>query len=123
MAEDLIDRLKRKEDEFDALIAEAKKGASAIKDEAVKKARELKAARRGTIEDTVRAEAAAREEETGLEVRGIEQEAKARSELIRNRGGKRLAAAAAKVVIRVVEGIGDKGDAKSPDNRPKGDVG
>jgi len=123
MAEDLIDRLKKKEDEFEALIVEAKKSAAVIKDEALKKARELKAAMRRAIEDAVRAEAVAKEEETGLEVRTIEQEAKAQVAVIRNKGGKGLDAAVGAVIICLVEGIGDKGDAKGSDNRPKGDVG
>lgn len=123
MAEDLIDRLKRKEDEFEALIAEAKKSAAAIKDDAIKRVRELKAARRAAMEEAVRSELAVREAQTNREVEGIEQEAQLQAGRIRSKGKARLEAAVNEVLIRIVEGIGDKGDAKNPDNRAKRVIG
>ncbi|OGQ50731.1 MAG: hypothetical protein A3J24_09440 [Deltaproteobacteria bacterium RIFCSPLOWO2_02_FULL_53_8] len=123
MAEDLIDRLKRKEDEFEALITDAKRSAAAIKDDAIKRVKEMKAVRRSAIEDAIRAEAATMQEQTRLEAAHIEHEARLQADRIRSRGRAQLDAAVNEVLIRVVEGIGDKGDAKDPDNRAKRVVG
>lgn len=117
MAEDIINRLKGKEDEFEAMIADARKRAAAIKDDALKKAKEFKAARFGEIQDAVKAESSAIEDEIAREAGRIEEEAAAKAACIRDIGGEKMDSAVREVLKRVAEGIGDKGDAEDPDNR------
>lgn len=103
MNEDIIDRLKVKEEEMEALINEAKKKASGIMEDAVRKARELKNIRIREIDEELRKISAIEEESIRNEAAKIEEEGRMATEDLRRRGEERKDRAV-KEVIRFIIG-------------------
>jgi len=90
MPEDILSDLKAKEDELDALVEAARLKAASIRDEARRKADELKAAHASSIEaelETLRLE---REKATGEEVEKIERASDAAVEELKALCGKNM---------------------------------
>lgn len=120
MPEDILDRLKEKEDEMESLINEARGRASLIREEAARRAKEIKNARLNEIDSEVKEASIREEEHIRKEVFNIEEEARSSIGELRRRGAERKGKAVKEVIRYILEGIGDKGDEEAPDNRAEG---
>ena len=118
--DDVLDRLKAKEDEMEARIQEARSRASAIKEGALTKVREIKTASQSELDSEIERIVAARTAEIEAEVAGIDAQAGRDAEELKNRGLRRRDKAISEAVRFVMEGVCDQEDEKDPDNRPKG---
>lgn len=116
-ADDVLSRLKAKEEEMEALLDEAKRKAASIKEEAVKRAGEIReeAARRTEAELA----GAASDEKAAMdkEVEEIWREGHAAARALREKGEARKDRAVEAVTGLILEGIRDQGDEEGPDNR------
>ena len=113
MKENIIDRLKHKEKEMEALIEEARVNASRIKADAVKMAREIKSAGMEELEDELKSRAESAEKELREEVARIEESARSAAEELKKKGAEKTEEAV-EMVLRVVaeggrEGHGGRG--------------
>ncbi|MBI5810257.1 MAG: hypothetical protein HZB21_03595 [Deltaproteobacteria bacterium] len=124
MPVDILDMLKEKEKEMEALINEAKNKASFIREEAVKRAKEIKAAELKEMDAEIEALKAMEEARIMEEVSCFEAKAKEEAEgFKRSEEGKR--ARAIKEAVRIImgmaaEGSDDREDDKGSDNRTQG---
>lgn len=117
MSENIIDRLKSKEDEMEAHLAEARRKAASIREDAVKRAAAIRGAGAGDIEAEaakMRAEAA---KEVDAATKRLKGEGRAEAERVRSEGAGRIEDAVALVERLIAEGIDDREDDKGPDNR------
>jgi vacuolar-type H+-ATPase subunit H len=105
--DDVLDRLKHKEDEMEAQIQEARTRASSIKDEALKKVREIKSARQNELDSEIEKIVASRTGEIDAEVAGIEEQALTDAEELRDKGLKRADEAVLEGVRFIMEGVCD----------------
>ena len=117
LKENIIDRLKVKEKEMEACIEEARRKASVIKAEAVKEAREIKAAGAKELEREIKTLSENSEGEITKEVLAIEARSEQEAELVRKRASEKIDSAIREVLRIVAEGIDDREDVKGPDNR------
>ncbi|GMR04606.1 MAG: hypothetical protein BMS9Abin23_0506 [Thermodesulfobacteriota bacterium] len=118
LKENLIDRLKVKEEEMDALIEDARKKAASIKKDALEKAAGLKGAALEKIDAEVEAARAAAEDAIMKEVEAFEHEARAGAAELREKGLSRIERAVERILSIVAEGIDDREDDKDTDHRP-----
>lgn len=118
--DDVLDHLKSKEDEMEARIQDARTRAAAIREEALKKVRDIKAARQRELDSEVDGIVAGRTTEIDADVAAVERQAERDAEELRARGTKRIDEAVTEAVRFITEGGCDKGDEKDSDNRPKG---
>jgi hypothetical protein len=110
MPENIIDRLKAKEDEMEALIKEARKKAAAIKERAVKKSISVKGAGAAELDEKIDEMRAAAKEEVARETERLENEAAEAAESIRVAAAEMEEEAMALVVRLIAEGIDDRED-------------
>lgn len=108
MAEDILERLKSKEDELEAFINEARKKASSIKEEALKKAKGIRSAKMKEIE-LVLAEFAEKEKEAAVkEAAAITKNAANQAEGLKKKGAAQKEKAVEVVVRFINEGLGER---------------
>lgn len=117
MPENIIDKLKAKEDEMESLVAGARKKAAAIREEAVRKAMELKKSGAAGIEEELSRMKKTAMDEVDLEVRKIDAEAEAAAKVITAAGAERKEEAVRVVARLISEGIHDREDDEGPDYR------
>jgi len=117
---DVLDRLKSKEDEMEALIAEARRSAAAIREEAAARAKRIVEDAAAALEPELEKMTEKAREEVAREVRSMEDQARREAEELRKRGAARKDEAVEAVVRFVMEGICDQGDEEDPDNRAEG---
>lgn len=119
MATNILDKLRAKESEMEALLREARTRASSIREEALIKAKEIRDNALKEMETTVE-ELTAREE-AGIRkaVKGIEEKASEDAASFKERAGARMDEAVRRVMEIVLEAKVDKGDDKGPDHRTK----
>lgn len=118
--DDVLDRLKSKEDEMEARIQEARTRASAIKDEAARKAREIRTERARALDAEVDAISAERRREIDAEVAAVDARAEQDAAELRKKGLERIDPVVAEAVRFITEGGSDQGDEKDSDNRSEG---
>ena len=107
MAEDILEQLKSKEDEMEALINEARRKASSIKEDALRKAKEIKSARMKETEEEFSGIIARKREAAALEAASIEADAEARAGELKRISVARSDDAVKEVVRFINEGLGD----------------
>lgn len=105
MPEDILDRLKAREDEIEAYMNEVKKTASEMKERALIKAKELKNARIKEIDEEVKRIVSAGEDEIKKEALAIESEAAKEIEELRRRGNENMEKAVREVMRLITEGL------------------
>jgi len=108
MAEDILEQLKSKEDEMEALINEARKKAASIREEALKKAKEIKSAKIKETEAELAGFAGKKREAAELEAASIEKDAVKRAEELKKKGVARKDEAVKAVVRFINEGLGER---------------
>lgn len=86
MAGDILEELKAKEEEMEALINDSKKRAAIIREAAVKNAREIKGAKIREIDAELKKRAEIFEEDMRREIEKIEAEGIDRAEDLKSRG-------------------------------------
>lgn len=106
MPEDILEELKAKEEEMEALINDAKRRASVIKEGAVKAARELKSASLRDMEKDIKELASRDEAAITEEVKRIEEESKKSAEGLKIKGLS-MRDKAVEEVIRIITGLGE----------------
>lgn len=119
-ADDVLNKLKIKEEEMEALIEESKKRAASIKEDAIRKAIEIKDSAIKGLETELASIAVRERARTAEEVKAIEERAAEEAEDLRSLGLGRKSEAVEAVVRFLLEGIGDKGDEKNSDDRAQG---
>jgi vacuolar-type H+-ATPase subunit H len=108
MSEDILERLKSKELEMEEFLNEAGRKASAIKEDALRKAKEVRAVKTKEMEREL-SELAAHEREAALkEVESIEKEAVELAEKLKKKGEARKDKAVAEVVRFIIDGLGER---------------
>lgn len=105
MAEDIIDRLKTKEEEIEAYINDTKKRAALIKEEALKRARELKNLRLKEIEREIISISDGEEEKIKAEIERIEKEGAEKADALKKSGLKNRDRAVKELIRYIVEGV------------------
>lgn len=115
--ENIIDKLKVKEDEMEAMLQEARDKARSIREDALRKAKEINGAMLEAFETEMRSAASLEQAKTDEEAARIVDEARNSAKLLAERAGGRMDAAVQEVMRIVTEGACDKGDDKGPDNR------
>ncbi len=108
MAEDILEQLKSKEDEMEALINEARRKASSIKEDALRKAKEIKSARMKETEEEFSGIIARKTEAAALEAASIEADAGARAGKLRGLVAEQKDKAVKEVVRFINEGLGER---------------
>jgi len=107
MKDDVLDRLKAKEEEIDAAINIAKRQAASIKEGALKKARELKLASLKRLDEEARVLAARQGTELKNLSEKMDAEAGARAAELRRLGLGNMDKAVEAVLRRVTEALSD----------------
>ncbi|MFQ5465633.1 MAG: hypothetical protein ACE5EI_06870 [Thermodesulfobacteriota bacterium] len=116
----VLDRLKSKEDEMEALIAEARRSAAAIREEAAARAKRIIEDAAVALEPELEEMTEKARSEVAREVRSMEDRSRREAEELRKRGAAKKAEAVEAVVRFVMEGVCDQGDEEGPDNRAEG---
>ena len=98
MPEDILAELRAREEEMEALINEARKEASRIREEALRSARELKESRRKESEEEARSLEAAGSEAAGKEAMMIVEEGEKEAGELRGKGDRNIEKAVSEVV-------------------------
>ncbi len=111
MKDDVLDRLKSKEEEIEAAINAAKRQAASIKEGALKKAREFKLSGLKRLDEEARALAARQGEELKKLSEKMDAEAAAKAAELRRTGLQNMDKAIEAVLRRVTEELSDKRDA------------
>ncbi|MBI5970430.1 MAG: hypothetical protein HY884_04685 [Deltaproteobacteria bacterium] len=111
MSDDVLVRLKAKEEEIEAAINIAKMQAASIKEGALKKAREVKLSSLKRLDEDARALAAMQGEELKNLSAKMDAEAGSKAAELRKIGLKNMDEAVETVLRRVMEALSDKGDA------------
>ncbi|MBI1912546.1 MAG: hypothetical protein HYS21_11170 [Deltaproteobacteria bacterium] len=106
MPEDILEKLRAKEEEMEALINDARKKAAIIREGAAKTAKELKADRIREIEEELKRISSIAEVEMQKEVARIEEQAQKDVEDIRKKGAERKDKAVKEVIKAVLESMG-----------------
>ena len=105
MPGDILEELKRKEEEMEALINGSRKMAFTIRETALKNARELKASRQSEIDRELKERAASFEEGLKKEIEGIEEAGRRDAESLKDAGRARMETAIEDVVKALSGGI------------------
>ena len=108
MAEDILEQLKSKEDEMEALINEARKQAASMKENALKKAKEIRSAKIKETEQELAGIFARRKEAASREAAAIEADAVARAAGLRQTVAAQRDRAVKEVVRFINEGLGER---------------
>ncbi len=123
MQENIIERLRRKEEEMEALVAGARDRAASIREDAAGKADEIRKGAAAALDAEMERLGVLSGPGIEKEVSEIEEAAALEAGRIRDAGRRRRQAAVEEAMRAVTEGIGrggdDKGDGKGPHNRAK----
>lgn len=121
MQDNVIDRLRAKEEEMEALVAAARSRAAFIRVEALKKAAEARSSGLAALEDEIQRLGAEFEADIKKDIAEIEKDAGREAAALREKGGQKTEAAIRQAAKFIMEGIDwsgdDKGDVESPHNR------
>lgn len=110
MAQDnIIDKLKAKEEEMDALINETRKKAASIKEEALRRAKEVRESKAAELEREIQSTITSGEEDIKSELNDIEVKARMEAAALRQKGAEKLSAAIEYVMRIAAGGFDDKG--------------
>lgn len=108
MSEDILEKLKSKEDEMEALINEARRKTASIREEALKKAKEIKSAKMKEMEAELAGFAGGKREAYAEEAAAIEKDAAKRAGELKEKGVSRKDEAVKAVVRFINEGLGER---------------
>ena len=105
MQDNVIDRLRVKEEEMEALVAGAKSRAAFIRDDAVRKAGEAREAGLAALEGEIKRLGAELEANIKKEIAEIEKDAGKEAAALKEMGGQRMEAAVRQAAKFIIEGI------------------
>jgi len=112
MQDNVIDRLRVKEEEMEALVAGARNRAAFIREDAVRKAGEAREAGLAALEGDIRRLGVELEANIKKEIAGIEKDAGQEAAALKEKGGQRMEAALRQAAKFIIEGI-DEGSTPS----------
>ena len=115
--DNIIDELKVKEDEMEALLRDAKDKARAVREDALRKANEIRGAMLEAFEAEMRSAASVEEARTEERSREIAIDAREEAKLLAAKATSRMESAVQELMRIVMEGASDKRDDEGPDNR------
>lgn len=105
MQDNVIDRLRVKEEEMDALVAGARNRAAFIREDALRKAGEARVSGLAALEDEIRRLGAEFEVNIKKEIAEIEKDAGREAAALREKGGQKMEAAIRRAAEFITEGI------------------
>lgn len=115
--ENIIDEIKVKEEEMEALLREAKENSRAVREDALRKAKEIRGSMLEAFEAEMRSAASIDEARTDERSREILTEAREDAKLLAAKAASRMESAVQELMRIVMEGASDKRDDEGPDNR------